>query len=570
MVDHSWTPWLLVATGLAAVLLLILRFRWPAFLAMISAALLVASLTPKRLVEREATLQRVLRPSEILGPTLARFDRLRDFEKATPAYGNEHFLLRVDPALKTPPVAYLARKNSEPDRQVEIWSVAATPGQEAAGSVLDAGAEFLTPEDYRAARAAAGKSVGERVAEAFGQTVGSIGLMIALAAIIGRCMVESGAAERIVRALLTLTGERLAPLALILGGFILGIPVYFDTVFYLMLPIAQAMVARRRKQYVLYVLAVVAGATMAHSLVPPTPGPLLVASELGVSVGMMMIGGTIVGGLAALAGWVYAAWIDRRWNLPCPADLIDASTDSESSESLRPPQSLPPLWVALMPIALAVGLISAQAFAGSDPTGLLPWLRANITGYEATLKAVGEKNAALALAALAALLTLVWTRRPDGKQLEASLSAAVGSAAMVILITGAGGAFGAVLRQTNIAEAIQQQVPASVTWILPIAFLVTTLVRTAQGSATVAMITAVGIVAPLAQALPFHPVYLALAIGCGSKPFPWMNDSGFWLIAKMSGMTERQTLGSASIMMSLMGVIGLVLTMLGAWLWPMV
>ncbi|HRJ11111.1 MAG TPA: hypothetical protein PLP58_21195, partial [Prosthecobacter sp.] len=135
------------------------------------------------------------------------------------------------------------------------------------------------------------------------------------------------------------------------------------------------------------------------------------------------------------------------------------------------------------------------------------------------------------------------------------------------------GYFGSALRQTGVAELIQQMGgTAARHWALPICFLVTALVRTAQGSATVAMITA----APIAKAfldsgdLGFHPVYLALAVGCGSKPVPWFNDSGFWIITRMTGLHEGQTLRIVTPMMSLMGLAGLPVVMLGAWLWPMV
>jgi GntP family gluconate:H+ symporter len=142
----------------------------------------------------------------------------------------------------------------------------------------------------------------------------------------------------------------------------------------------------------------------------------------------------------------------------------------------------------------------------------------------------------------------------------------------MILIICAGGAFGYVLRQTDIAAALRQHIPAGKLALLPIAFAMTTLIRTAQGSAMVAMITVAGIVSPLAAAggLGFHPVYLALAIGCGSKPIMWMNDSGFWIMSKMSGMTEGETLKTATVMMIIMATVALGVVMVGAWVMPMV
>ena len=152
-----------------------------------------------------------------------------------------------------------------------------------------------------------------------------------------------------------------------------------------------------------------------------------------------------------------------------------------------------------------------------------------------------------------------------------SVQSALASGGVVILITAAGASFGSVLQQTNIADRIGSlatEFNISGLLILPMAFFVTAIVRTAQGSATVSMITAVGIFASMAEGLPFHPVYLAMAIGCGSKPFPWMNDSGFWVINRMSGMTIGESIRSVSFLMSLMAIVGLIMVVFLAWLFP--
>jgi GntP family gluconate:H+ symporter len=402
--------------------------------------------------------------------------------------------------------------------------------------------------------------VGDRVASGLGKTATSIGIIIALAAIIGECLMLSGAADRIVWSIRRLLGDQRAPQGFVFSGFVLGIPVFFDTVFYLLLPLAKALRRRTGRNWVLYVLSVVAGATMAHSLVPPTPGPLMVANELGVSMGLMMIGGTIVGLIAATAGFAYATWANRRWDVAPP--------DDEQPVDLAEPDlsKLPPLWLALAPILLPVLLISAAATLDLFPAGAaLPW-------WAHQLQFWGDKNISLGLSAALALFTYWHFKQVSFKQLNATTQTALASAGVIILITSAGGAFGSVLQQTGIAEVLTGMMPASKAALLPIAFLITTTIRIAQGSATVAMITAVGIVAPLVAAgdLGYHPLYVALAIGCGSKPIPWMNDSGFWIIGKMSGFSELQTLRTASVMMSLMGVVGLIVTMLGAWLLPLV
>jgi GntP family gluconate:H+ symporter len=176
---------------------------------------------------------------------------------------------------------------------------------------------------------------------------------------------------------------------------------------------------------------------------------------------------------------------------------------------------------------------------------------------------------ALTLGACFALILLAWKR--DRATTNKAVGHALSSGAIVLLIICAGGAFGGVLRQTGIAGVLATALGGAQGFALPALFLITTLVRTAQGSATVAMITA----APIAKALTdgghnhVNPVYFALAIGCGSKPFSWMNDAGFWIISRLSGLPEEQTLRTVSPMMALQGVAGLVLTMIAAWLWPM-
>lgn len=418
----------------------------------------------------------------------------------------------------------------------------------------------------------ANASVGDRVASGLGKTATSVGIIIALAAIIGECLMRSGAADRIVWSIRRTLGDKRAPQGFVLSGFVLGIPVFFDTVFYLLLPLAKALRRRTGKHWVLYVLCVVAGATMAHSLVPPTPGPLMVASELGVSIGLMMLGGLAVGLVTISVGYAYAVWADRRWDLPPPDDdeAMGATGAAGSAAATNmvevDPASLPPLWLALLPILLPVVLIAGVAVIDLLPTGSQPpW-------WVAHLQFWGDKNIALGVSAALALVMLWRYRQTSLRDLTATTQTALGAAGVIILITSAGGAFGAVLQQTGITDTLTTMIPAAKQALLPLAFLITATIRIAQGSATVAMITAVGIVAPLAAGgdLGYHPLYLALAIGCGSKPIPWMNDSGFWIIGRMAGFSELQTLKTASAMMTLMGVVGLIVTMLGAWLLPLV
>ena len=408
------------------------------------------------------------------------------------------------------------------------------------------------------------RSVGSRIAMGFGETCGKIGILIAMASIIGRCLLASGAAEKIVLSVRDAFGDRRTPVAFSVSGFVVGIPVFFDTVFYLLMPLARAMWMKTRCNYLLYVLSIVVGATMAHSLVPPTPGPLFVAGELNVNLGLMILAGCAVGMVAVSVGYLYAVWANRRWDLPM-RDL--SSSDLEQQQVDR---SRPPLFLAMLPILIPIVLLSAKTIC--DMTLPASHESTWVTTIVSVVNFWGDKNLALALAAAFALMMLV--RYPDPSlTVSSEVQEALLSAGNIVLITAAGGAFGHVLRQTGIAPAIENRFPVAEGGIalLLVAFGITSLVRIAQGSATVAMITSVGIVAPIVAnvELAFNPVYVALAIGCGSKPIPWMNDSGFWVVTRMTGMSEGEALRTVSVALTLMGLVGLAVTLVGAVLLPL-
>lgn len=425
-----------------------------------------------------------------------------------------------------------------------------TPRAAVERHALNAGA---TPA---AALAASNAPPGQRVVEGFGRTAGQLGIMVGMASIIGSAMLHTGAAERIVRSLLTFTGQARASLSFLASGFLLGIPVFFDTVFYLLVPLAKAMRLRTGRDYLLYILAIVAGGTMTHSLVPPTPGPLFVANAMGVSVGDMIVVGFGVGAAAAAAGYAWAHLANRRWPVPLRA-TPEAAAELEAIAA-QDTRTLPSLPLSLAPIVIPVVLITLN-------TGYLA--RADAIGFWRMARWLTEQNLVLIMAAALALLML-WRRK--GTAMAGAVDESLTSAGNIILITGAGGAFGAALQQSGIGPWMQGTITAYALPILPLAWLLTALMRTALGSATVAMITAAGALGGLAAAgnLGFHPVWLAAAIGCGSKPIWWMNDSGFWVVAKMGGLTEQEALRVLTPMSVINGTIGLIATMIGAWLFP--
>lgn len=302
---------------------------------------------------------------------------------------------------------------------------------------------------------------------------------------------------------------------------------------------------------------------MAHSLVPPTPGPLLVAAELDINLTKMIVAGCIVGSFSVSAGFLTVLLLNRRFQIPMRDDLGEESRQRDEAD-------LPPLWLSILPIFLPMVLLATRTGFGKQ----LATIDSSAGRFFASLvDTLGNPNIALGIAAAIALAMLYRSKPTDGQesQVGPKVQQALASAGMVILITAIGGAFGHVLRQTGIATALQDRFPATASGmvILFVAFGITAVVRVAQGSATVAMITSIGIVAPLAATveLPFDTVYLAMAVGCGSKPLPWMNDSGFWVVTKMSGMTEREGLSTITVALTVMGVVGFLVTLAGAvWL----
>ena len=439
-----------------------------------------------------------------------------------------------------------------------------------------------------------------RVAASFGSVAGAIGIVIALAAVIGRALMDSGAAQRIVQALLRLLGEERTPAALMGSGFVLSIPVFFDTVFYLLIPLARSLWTKTRRHYVLYITSMVAGGAVTHALVPPTPGPLFMANELGIDLGLMILVGAMIGLPVSAVGLFVCYRLERWLDIPMrpyagteEAVHAEEAARAEASPTADPApapssapgetagvadissQQLPPLWLSLAPVILPVLLISANTFAialgGAEPAANSVW-----AGVQAFTAVAGDPNLALLLSAVIALATLaLWKKRPLAR-LADDVEEALMSGGLIILITAAGGAFGGMLRAAGIQDAMQYLVgdvsTISGVAVLLTAFGVASLIKFAQGSSTVAMITTSSMFAAMgftATSLGFHPVYLATVIGSGAMVGDWMNNSGFWIFSKMSVLTTEETLKSWTVLLTTLGFTGLIVTILAALLLPL-
>jgi GntP family gluconate:H+ symporter len=384
----------------------------------------------------------------------------------------------------------------------------------------------------------------------FGYIAGKIAWVIALAAIIGAAMLASGAAERIVNWLILSLGEGKAALALLLSGFILSIPVFFDTVFFLLIPLAVALALKTGKNYLLYVITLGGGAGIAHSLVPPTPGPLIMAETLQLDVGLTILAGLGAGILPAIGVLAIGKWMNRRLDIPVRVPFT-SSGDIQLAPSLA---------LSILPILVPIALISIASVT-LVVTGTLP----------AWMAFLGNKNVAMAVGT--ALALWLWARQ-KGLGLQ-SMGSAIGKpleiAGVIILITSAGGAFGAMLKHSGIGDAIELVTEDFHVPYIILAWLIAAAMKTAQGSSTVSMITSSSIMFAIigtGTSLPYHPMYILLAIGFGSFFISWMNDSGFWIVAKMSGFTEKETLQTWTVMFGILSLVGLVQVLLLSWVFP--
>lgn len=407
-----------------------------------------------------------------------------------------------------------------------------------------------------------------RVALEFGSAVGKIGIVIAFASVIGTCLMESGAADRIVRSFVRLTGAERAPFALMGSGYILAMPVFFDTVFYLLVPLARSLYLQTKKNYLLYVMAIAAGGAITHTLVPPTPGPLIIATQLNVDLGLMIGFGLIVAFPAALAAMVYAQWLNRKMPIP-----LREGADKSLAEPLSDDR-LPPLLLSLLPVILPVLLITSHTIVDALSKGQTDQ-SALIHQIRRVTVVMGDANLALFLSMLTAIGLVKWNRSGNQRSVEALTDESLLSAGVIILITAAGGAFGAMLKTAGIGPAIEQQftdVAVSGILYLLMGFGIASILKIAQGSSTVAMITGASMMAGMigdGNSLSFHPVYLALAIGAGSLCGSWMNDSGFWIFARMGRLTEAETLKSWTPMLVVLALTSLATTLLLAIALPM-
>ncbi|NPT59367.1 GntT/GntP/DsdX family permease [Paraburkholderia elongata] len=401
---------------------------------------------------------------------------------------------------------------------------------------------------------AAGFSAGlplEAVASAFskgaGALLGDVGIIIALGAMLGALMAESGAADRLVSTILKHSTPRTLPWMMALVAIIVGLPLFFEVGLVMMVPIIFVM-ARRSQQPILRIaIPALAGMTTLHALLPPHPGPLIAVSALHADLGLTLGLGLIVAIPAViLAGPVYGIWLSKRMHVVEPEEMGNLFTAHQNTG--EPPSFAISLITILLPVVLMLGRTVAKLLLHPE------------TFLFNALNFLGEPLVALGLTVLFAVVALGWSRGMARDRVSGILRKSLPPIAALLLI-GAGGGLKQALVVAGISTTIGKIAIGAHMPLILLAWLIAVALRQATGSATVATTTTAGIVAPVVAGLSTtHNSLLALAIGAGSVFFCHVNDAGFWMVREYFGLQLKQTVMVWSVLQTIASVVGLVLT----------
>jgi gluconate:H+ symporter, GntP family len=403
--------------------------------------------------------------------------------------------------------------------------------------------------------AAAGMAPGALVKafqDGVGATLGSIAVVVGLGTMLGKMMAESGGAARIATTLIALFGERRVHWAIMVVAFIVGIPVFFQVGFVLLIPLVFTIARRTGTSLIKVGLPLVAGLSVVHGMVPPHPAAMLAVTALGADLGRTIFDAILVGlPTAALAGPIFAVWIAPRITLPAHNPMAE---QLEGDGSTAADASLPSFGLSLFTVLVPVMLMLA---ASAADVALAPG-----SAVRTTFDFLGHPIVALLLSLLFSFWALGIARGMSGARILSLANDCLAPTAAILLIIGAGGGFNRVLIESGVGKAIADVAIRAQVSPLLLAWVVACLVRVATGSATVAMTTASGIVAPIAAATGHtSPELLVLATGAGSLMLSHVNDSGFWLIKEYFNMTVQQTLATWTALETIIGVTGLLLTL---------
>ena len=421
-----------------------------------------------------------------------------------------------------------------------------------------------------------------------GGTLQEVGLLIALGAMLGKLLADSGGADRVIDTLLAKASKAAVPWAMTLVAVIIGLPMFFEIGLVLLLPVIVLVTQRSGHRLMRVAIPALAGLSVLHGLVPPHPGPLIAISALHAKLGTTLALGILVAIptvviCGPLLGIVITRWVPV--GAPKIAGGIDTSAPHPGSSAgtpssggsptgsprrsatavaervssppradvVRPPSFL----VTVLTIVCPVVLMLLKALAD------IIWDVKNPPQARQFLDFIGEPLVAMTIAVLLAMVTFGYAVGFTGSAISSRVGASVGPVAAVILIVGAGGGFKQTLIGAGVGDSVAKFANGAHLSVLVLGYLIAVALRLATGSATVATVTAAGIVAPLAGSLsPTHTALLALAIGAGSLFLSHVNDAGFWLVKELFGLTVGQTFKSWSVMETAVSVVGFGFVML--------
>lgn len=378
-----------------------------------------------------------------------------------------------------------------------------------------------------------------------GNTLGFVAVVVGLGAMFGAILEQSGGAEALAKYLLDKFGEKNTSLALMLTGFFVAIPVFFDVGFIILIPIIYSLQRKTKKSLLLYGLPLLAGLAVTHAFIPPTPGPVAVADILKADLGWVILFGFIAGiPTAIISGPIFAKYIANKIHVDAPKLETDGITIT----------NFPSVGMILSIIGLPIILIVGNTFLNSPVLADI-----NISDVVKNwMGLIGHPFTALILANLIAWYLLGIKRGVTKEALLKITTKSMGPAGIIILLTGAGGVFKQMLVNTGSGEMIANFLTDGGMGILLFGFIVAAIIRILQGSATVAMITAAGLTAPLliSDIDGIQKALIVIAIASGASIMSHVNDSGFWLVSKYLGLTEKQTFRSWTVMTTILALVG--------------
>jgi Gnt-I system low-affinity gluconate transporter len=398
--------------------------------------------------------------------------------------------------------------------------------------------------------------ISTSIQEGMGGTLGFVATVVGLGAIFGQMLESSGGAKSLAYYLLEKFGKTRVSWALMLTGFIIGIPIFFDVGFIILIPIIYSLTRNTGRSILYYAIPLLAGILASHTMIPPTPGPIAVAEILGVEMGWVILFGIAIGlPSSIIAGPIFGSYISKKIHLPAPHILLE--TDNELTSSSK---QLPHYGIVAVIISIPLLLIIVSTFLGIGiKSGSVK--ESLITDI---LIFIGHPFTALIIATILAILLCIKRKLSRNAILELSTKA-LGPAGIIILVTGAGGVLKQILVDSGIGKTLADSLADSTIPLIVLAWLLSAFVRITQGSATVAMITAASIMAPILSVFSLNQPEMAIvviAIGAGATILSHVNDSGFWIISKYLGMNEKQTLQSWTIMSTIISVCGLAFALL--------